>query len=457
MDIQSILKNDRLFRVRAFENNFPLFFAYHFWRAFTNFQIAWMLSLQSPQNTYIEWFRASRKTTIVKWRVVWWICYKKDPYYIWQSYEDTLSWESVRDIAKMLFKKSIVRDYWMLFPLEKKKKDLQKASLTNFETKNWVKVASKSLGKTSRWANVFDEISEKIERPTKVIFDDIDVLKSVTNPAIIERNDHKIVNETMGAMDPLNRKVVFLGNTIYEDWVVPRFFNRYKGKQSWDCFRQPLIDSEWNNCRPEVFTDEVVQSLMDDWDIVFNQNYLLIPYAWQGIVKRHWIHYTNLKDRYKTIVIGADPAASTKTQSDPFGIVVCWDNWDWYKDIIMAFELKWEEKEKDNVIKFLFNLYVRTWANYIHFESVNAYSYLSWDLKKQWMAVKDINPHRDKVTRLMELEADIKDWTIRFVDWWEWIHLLINQMLMFPNWKHDDMVDAFVYSVAKKKKEMIVV
>lgn len=54
-------------------------------------------------------------------------------------------------------------------------------------------------------------------RPTLLILDDIDVNKSVENLEIINKNENKILSETIGALDPLRRKIVFLGNTIKED------------------------------------------------------------------------------------------------------------------------------------------------------------------------------------------------------------------------------------------------
>ena len=104
-----------------------------------------MKSLQSNKNTMLIAFRASRKTTMVRGYVVRSIVYKKDTSIIWQSYEDSLSAESVREIAKMLCKPSIVEDYGNLFPFESKKEDLAKRSLSNFEATNGVKIASKSL------------------------------------------------------------------------------------------------------------------------------------------------------------------------------------------------------------------------------------------------------------------------------------------------------------------------
>lgn len=81
---------------------------------------------------------------------MWCICYKVEPHIVVQSYESNLSSEWVRNVAKMLFKRSIVNDYGLLFPLETKKDDLKKKSLHNFDTTNGVKINSKSLRQVLR-------------------------------------------------------------------------------------------------------------------------------------------------------------------------------------------------------------------------------------------------------------------------------------------------------------------
>lgn len=67
-----------------------------------------------------------------------------------QSYEDSLSGERVREVAKMLFLPTIVADHGYLFPLSRKTEDLNKSSMSNFESTTGVKVSAKSMGSTIR-------------------------------------------------------------------------------------------------------------------------------------------------------------------------------------------------------------------------------------------------------------------------------------------------------------------
>lgn len=168
MDIYEALQ-DKVVRVEAMKDNFPLFFAYHFWWEFKSFHIDWMESMQSDKNTFIEWFRASRKTTIAKGYIIRCICYKKRDYILRQSYEEPDSRSNVTDIAKMLFTPSIVEDYGKLFPLEAKMEDFSKKTQGNFDTTNKVRVQAKGLMQSTRWLNTFDSAKWQTERPDLLV------------------------------------------------------------------------------------------------------------------------------------------------------------------------------------------------------------------------------------------------------------------------------------------------
>lgn len=398
--------------------------------------------MQSKSNTMITAFRASRKTTIARGYVVWCIIHKTEPHIVVQSYEDTLSSERVREVAKMLFKKKIIQDYWLLFPLETKKEDLKKKSLSNFETTNGVKISSKSLGQTLRGANTFSMEDEKSARPTLLILDDIDVSKSVENTDIIEKNYNKITGETISALDPLQRKIIFLWNVINEDWVVPRFHVKYKDTRSRNCFWQPLyVDNE--NQRPEVFTDDVVNTIKDDWEVSYNQNYLLIAYKdGQSIIKRSQIQVLDNEPEWCKYVIGIDPAFSLKTNTDDLAIVITAHK-EGKKYIIQAIPLQGLEKDEENVKKEIRKLYDRYNISIVNVESNNGGEIIARQLRNNNIAVQILNSTKDKVTRLREHEGEFTRGDIFFIKWTE---KLQDQLLLFPSKAKDDLVDAMVFS-----------
>lgn len=372
----------------------------------------------------------------------------KEPHIIVQSFEDTLTKDRVRNIAKMLFKKSILQDYWTLFPLTTKKEELKKKSLSDFECTNGVKITSKSLGQTLRGANEFDMDNDTSSRPTLLILDDIDVEKSVHNPDIIDKNYNKIKGETISALDPLKRKIVFLGNTIREDGVVPRFRKEYEEAKSWDIFRQPLF-VDGANIRPEVFTDEVVETIKDDGDISFNQNYLLRPYiGGQNIILRSQIHETDkvplhTKEEPVHYVLGIDPAFSLKTNSDSVGIVVSAHRWE-DRYIVQVVELEGQEKDEENIKRVVKNLYNRYNASIVNIETNNWGELIARMLQDARIAVNLIRTSKDKVTRLMERQGLFTRGQVYFLPWtWK----LQDQLIVFPSKNaKDDLVDAMLFS-----------
>lgn len=456
-------------RIKAFESNFPLFFQFHFWRAeITEFQKDWMVSLQWDLNTMLIAFRASRKTTIVRGYVVRCVTYKKEASIIRQSYEDTLSWESVRDIAKMLCKESIMRDYGELFPLTTKKEDLSKRSLSDFEATNWVRVASKSLWQTLRGANTYDMQSETSARPTLLILDDIDVVKSVSNVDIINQNEQKIKSETIWALDPLRRKIIFLWNVINEDGVVPRFMQDYQNSDARDIFFQPLFDDRDQNVRPEVFTDDVIKTLRADGKTSFNQNYLLIPsQLWSWTFTKDYFDYfllshfeqvdSPLKKQDLTVWLFVDPAFSTSKNSDDATVFAIWEHKaskayymiDWYADtsapsrtISAAIRMytdcvaDWftpmfisveDVKINKDQTQFVSDLK----AELLRYE-INIPVYLYQPRKNKNIRIKD-NLEAPMSQKGVKINRELKQpWLLNKIE---------RQFLEYPNWDNDDCID----------------
>jgi hypothetical protein len=141
----------------------------------------------------------------------------------------------------------------------------------------------------------------------------------VKNPDIIQKNYDKITSETIGAMSKTNAKIIFLGNTINMDGVVPRFRKDKTG--IWDIHRQPLIvddEVQWT-----FFTTEMIESIKaKEGERAWNQNYMLLPtdiYA-GGIIKAEDLRYydnVNL-DEFDTVYMHMDCTHTGKESSDYF-------------------------------------------------------------------------------------------------------------------------------------------
>jgi len=119
-------------------------------------------------------------------------------------------------------------------------------------------------------------------RPTLLVLDDIDVMDSVRNVDIIEKNYAKINNETIGAMSKERSRIIFLGNTILGDGIVRRFVASKSDNPFWQVYRQPLFDNK-GEITWSFFSEEMVAKIkVDEGSDAFLQNYQLIPKVLSG-------------------------------------------------------------------------------------------------------------------------------------------------------------------------------
>ena len=247
-------------------DTFFLWWFYYYPESFNcdlaEFHFEWLYYIACTDlDIMIEGFRSSLKTEITKLYIIRSICYKTISYCVWQSNDSDSSDESVKNISRMLTKSTLVADYGDFFPFEKKKEDFASSGSTNFDTTNGIKVKAKSTQEKIRGANIYDE-DEGTERPDLLILDDIDTTDSVRNKDIIDKNETKLRQETIGAMSKSKARIIFLGNTIGPDGIVRRFAERIKkDTKRWKYFWQPLFDKMGNCVWPAFFTPEVIESI----------------------------------------------------------------------------------------------------------------------------------------------------------------------------------------------------
>ena len=319
------------------------------------FHYEWIESM-FEKNTMIEWFRWSIKTTLIIAVTTFKIANWFTKFVVWQSYEDTASSENTTNIARNLMNPRLEDDYWKLFRLTGwKKQDLEKKSVSNFDTTNKVKVRAASLWQKLRWA------LSKTDRPDLLIIDDIDVSDSVRNPDVIEKNYQKINWETIWAMTKdWTAQIYFSGNTINEDWIVPRFRKEKKGTKGWRVFHQPLI-IEWE-IQWDFFTPETIEKIKEDeWPLAFNQNYMLIPvdsYEDWFIKKEHLRYYDYLNiDDFWDLFMHVDTTHTANSTSDYFCPMIIWEHKREKNYYIIDFML--EKLDPEAQARAVINLYLK--------------------------------------------------------------------------------------------------
>lgn len=236
------------------------------------FHLDWIHTLENTDlNILIKGFRWSIKTSVIVAFITWCICYKKHNFIVWQSFWSDSSQRMTKQIAMNLMDSRLMFDYWVLFHPNWSREDMEKKSIGDFDTKNGVKILAASL-----WEKLRGAISRN-SRPDLLILDDIDVTDSVRNSEIIQKNYDKITGETIGAMSKDRSRIIFLGNVINADGVVPRFENEKANDPNWKIFVQPLYNAD-GSVAWDFFTKEKIEKILsNEWKRAFAQNYLLQP------------------------------------------------------------------------------------------------------------------------------------------------------------------------------------
>lgn len=473
----------RVFRKEYFNKDFFWYCRYYF-REYFSFDTPKLLkryyeALESWKNVYFKWFRWSAKTTIAQMYINYCIAYKKRRNIMWYSQTIDNAEENLTYIANSFIWDTeswerFTKDFWNLYYPEYAIKNWQKKikRLDKFVTENDCYVRAMSLWTSPRWKNY--TAPDWKYRPDLLIFDDVDTIASCNSRKKIDKNYEFMLNEVLWWTTSACQ-LIFLWNTIYEDWLVPRFEEHIKNDSSWEVIILPIYDEQHNIVRDRfVETDEEAEKLnvwITDsnkkytsletekrrlWSISFNQNYLLIPYAqWWHIITRDMIKYDPncLSYWFDRIQIGVDPAISEKEWTDRFAITVCWFDWN-RKYILESHWLEWNEKNIKRAWYTVKSLYDKRKADRVVVETVAYQAVLKTIFSDMWMAVTETKTSRDKVTRLLEKQSLFEDWLVYFYP--DTTRELVEELLEMPNWEHDDYVDSMLFSMMDTKQRFFI-
>lgn len=458
----------------GFERGFYWFCYYYFSDTFkyeetADFQFEFCENLYDwKRNLVFIGFRECAKTAFIKYYVIYCIIFRINPYLVYICNDASSAKSKLFDVVYQLqTNRKLLADFWPLFNAwtSSPRQKVQKKTISQFITENEVKVEALGMKQSLR-GRVYGA-SDGEHRPWLLIFDDVDVEDSVKNWDIINNTYNKIKKEFFWWASKTSRKI-FLWNVLGLDSVIQRMFEDYKHDPKRRCMRVAVKDEQGKISRSRyVETDEEAEFYNQDiedplayrvsldserrdmGEIAYNQNYMLVPYnGTDAIVQREWIRYYSNLPELDYIQVGVDPASSEKTHTDRCGIIVTGFSWT-NKYILEAVKLQGQQKHINNVLETIEYLYQFREANLVLIESVAYQNVLGQLLRDKNVACNEITPHKDKVTRLLEYQADFQNGRIFFKDdgSMKW---LVDELLFFPMVSHDDGVDAMVYSFKKR-------
>lgn len=482
VDLSEKMK-ERPFRKAYFENDFYKYCNYYFDEYYSfdtpECLLKYYKALEEWKNVYFKWFRWCAKTTIAQMFVNYVIAYKKRRNIMRYSQTIDNAQENLTYVANSFIwdtdgGERFIRDFGNLYYPEFSARGSQKKikRLDKFITENDCYIRAMSLWTSPRWKN-YTAPDWKF-RPDLLIFDDVDTIVSCNNKKKIDKNFEFMLNEVLWWTTSATQ-IIFLWNTIYEDWLVPRFEEHIKKDKNWEIIILPIYDKDKNIVWDRfVETDEEADKLnkwIKDsnkkytsletekrrlWTISFNQNYLLIPYlAGDRIITRDMIRYDAdcINYWFDRIQIWVDPAISEKQGTDRFAITVCWFDWK-RRYILESVWLEWIQKNIKRAWLVVKSLYDKRKADRVIVETVAYQAVLKTIFSDMWMAITETKTSRDKVTRLLEKQSLFEDWVVYFYP--AWTRELVDELLWFPVQEHDDYVDSMLFSLMDTKQKFFI-
>ena len=473
MKINELIKYNPVARKYYYSKDF-FWFCCNYFREYFTFDTPECLiriydALEWWKNVFIEWFRWSAKTTITQMYVAWCIANKFRRNIMWYSQTIDNATENLTYIANSFIWDTeswwrFVRDYWNLYYPDTIIKQGQKKMkrVDKFVTENECYVRAMSLWTSPRWKNF--TASDWKFRPDLLVFDDVDTIASCQSKKKIDKNFEFLLNEVLWWTTNATQ-MIFLWNTIYEDWLVPRFREHIKNDKNWLSIRIPIYEN-WKIVWDRFVETDAEASKLNEWikeahrkytsletekrrlwTISFNQNYMLIPYVLgQHIITRDMIQYDSncLSYTFDRIVIWVDPAISTKEWADNFAISVVWYLWD-RRYVLECVALNWKEKDIWNATNIVKSLYHKWNANVVVVETVAYQAVLKTVFQNMWLAVEETKTSKDKRTRLMEKQILFENHRVYFYP--KTTEELVDELLIFPNWEHDDRIDSLLFAL----------
>ena len=227
--------------------------------------------------------------------------------------------------------------------------------------------------------------------------------------------------------------------------------------EKWEVLKIPALNEEWESFWADRFSAEYFEDIRRQNPLFFSSQYQQDPLnQWGWDFKQEYFEYYDEIEDYNRldIVSFLDPAISQKQEADNTAIVTIWV--DRKSNYTYILEVKAFKETPDNIINELFDTaqkFTSVWNTYkAWIEVVQYQKMLALEIKKQ-MRIRDFFFYLEEVRPQGEKESRIRT-ALQWRYSWRtvihpkyWVSDLELELLKFPNWKHDDMIDALASAV----------
>lgn len=454
-------KEERLFLA---EHSFGLFaiyyFSHYFKYALAPYHYDMVQDLHDLTENKIRevaWimYRESAKTTFAKLYIIWLIAYKKRKYINVDSFDKENAERILFDIAFELTNNARINsDYPTLFSKKRAIDEIKQNRINNFVTENGIRVEAHSTQESVRGRIHLDQ------RPDILILDDIETNKTKDSEAYTKQvRDH--ISEAMAGMSP-DGVMLYLGNYITEYGNIQHLIDRAKtdyrlrirnvpvlidGKPAWEA-KYALTDEEaekqgkvsiedkQRQLGSLVFSYEMMNKPIDEMLAEFRKEYA------QFEVER------TVQQLDTTTYITIDSAVSEKESADFTGVTinrVSREN-KWY---IKTYRLKCNSRE---LIDHLFFLKTEYNPNFIGLEETTftmaIEPFLQEEMRKRQVFFSVTPVKHRGVHKEQRIRGLIPRWESRSIFLIGDNTELLDEMRVFPNGQHDDVLDSLSMQLA---------
>jgi len=201
----------------------------------------------------------------------------------------------------------------------------------------------------------------------------------------------------------------------------------------------------WSVDDNPYFPGEEVQRLRDQYGPLWSAQELDGQYVdlyAEGVFKAEWFNTAALPGTYDFVIISYDPAISERAGAD-YSVAQVWGRAGDTAFLINECRGHWNYVEQKSRLRELIKKYG---VHRVIIEDVAYQRALIDDLSREGFSVKGVRPDGDKVARASRLSGPLAAGKVAFAD-----DVLtkdfMNEFVSFPNWAHDDRVDAAGYAV----------